>query len=157
MVILGTKWPSMTSTCNQSAPAASTARASSPSRAKSAARMEGAMRGVRWAMGPAYRDAAATARCRGPSSLAEARDVEAVGAPRGVLRQDAQRPVRPDAGRRRAALTRRDRGERDAGGAAQEGRHLALALLGLQGADAIDQAPAGLRSASGGVQQFRLH
>ena len=46
-VMLGTKWPSMTSTWIQSAPAASTARTSSPSLAKSAARIDGAMiRGV---------------------------------------------------------------------------------------------------------------
>ena len=44
MVRLGTKWPSITSTWIQSAPASSTARTSSPSRAKSAERMEGAMR-----------------------------------------------------------------------------------------------------------------
>src|SRR3954471_9308765 len=44
MVRLGTKWPSMTSTWIQSAPASSTARTSSPSRAKSADRIEGAMR-----------------------------------------------------------------------------------------------------------------
>jgi hypothetical protein len=43
MEILGTKWPSMTSTWIQSAPAASTARTSSPSFAKSAAKIEGAM------------------------------------------------------------------------------------------------------------------
>ena len=42
-VMLGTKWPSMTSTWIQSAPAASTARISSPRRAKSAARIEGAI------------------------------------------------------------------------------------------------------------------
>jgi len=40
MVILGTKWPSITSTCNQSAPACSTARTSSPSLVKSAERRE---------------------------------------------------------------------------------------------------------------------
>jgi hypothetical protein len=44
-VMFGTKWPSMTSMCSQSAPAAWTARTSSPSRAKSAARIEGAMIG----------------------------------------------------------------------------------------------------------------
>src|SRR5262245_65912594 len=43
MVILGTKWPSITSTWIQSAPAWSTARNSSPSREKSAARIDGAM------------------------------------------------------------------------------------------------------------------
>ena len=43
MVMLGTKWPSITSTWIQSAPAASTARTSSPSLAKSAARIDGAM------------------------------------------------------------------------------------------------------------------
>src|SRR5580704_2523053 len=43
MEMLGTKWPSMTSTWIQSAPAASTARTSSPSLAKSAARIDGAM------------------------------------------------------------------------------------------------------------------
>src|SRR5687768_7565038 len=43
MVMLGTKWPSMTSTWTQSAPAASMARTSSPRRAKSDARMDGAM------------------------------------------------------------------------------------------------------------------
>src|SRR5258708_1385404 len=47
MVILGTKWPSMTSTWIQSAPAASTARTSSPSLAKSAASIEGATRSGR--------------------------------------------------------------------------------------------------------------
>ena len=44
MVRLGTKWPSMTSTWIQSAPASSTARTSSPSRPKSAARIDAAMR-----------------------------------------------------------------------------------------------------------------
>src|SRR5260370_41398694 len=44
MVRLGTKWPSMTSTWIQSAPAAVTASTSLPSSAKSADRMEGAMR-----------------------------------------------------------------------------------------------------------------
>src|SRR5262245_46077676 len=42
--MLGTKWPSMTSTCTQSHPALSIARTSSPSRAKSADRIDGAMR-----------------------------------------------------------------------------------------------------------------
>src|ERR1043165_2383583 len=41
--MLGTKWPSMTSMCTQSAPAAVMARTSSPSFEKSLARMEGAM------------------------------------------------------------------------------------------------------------------
>src|SRR4051812_143290 len=41
--ILGTKCPSITSTCTQSAPAASIARTSSPSLAKSDARIGGAM------------------------------------------------------------------------------------------------------------------
>jgi hypothetical protein len=41
---LGTKWPSMTSTCRRSAPAAPTAEASSARRAKSAERMLGAIR-----------------------------------------------------------------------------------------------------------------
>src|SRR5579872_4571268 len=41
--MFGTKWPSMTSTWIQSAPALSTARTSSPSLAKSADRMDGAM------------------------------------------------------------------------------------------------------------------
>ena len=45
MVMLGTKWPSITSTWIQSAPAASIARTSSPSRAKSADRIEGAIEG----------------------------------------------------------------------------------------------------------------
>src|SRR5690554_3023055 len=44
MVILGTKCPSMTSTCTQSQPASSIARTSSPRRAKSADNMEGAIR-----------------------------------------------------------------------------------------------------------------
>jgi hypothetical protein len=44
IVMLGTKWPSMTSMWIQSAPAASIARTSSPSLAKSAERMEGAIR-----------------------------------------------------------------------------------------------------------------
>src|SRR5579864_4830100 len=43
MEILGTKWPSITSTWIQSAPAASMARISSPSLAKSAERIDGAM------------------------------------------------------------------------------------------------------------------
>jgi hypothetical protein len=43
MVMLGTKWPSMTSIWIQSAPALSTARTSSPSLAKSAERIDGAM------------------------------------------------------------------------------------------------------------------
>src|ERR1051326_5321416 len=43
MVMLGTKWPSITSTWIQSAPAASTARTSSPSLAKFAERIEGAI------------------------------------------------------------------------------------------------------------------
>src|SRR5277367_3508586 len=42
-VMLGTKWPSITSRWIQSAPAATTARTSSPSLAKSADRIEGAM------------------------------------------------------------------------------------------------------------------
>ncbi len=41
--MLGTKWPSMTSTCTQSHPALSIARTSSPSLAKSADRIDGAM------------------------------------------------------------------------------------------------------------------
>jgi hypothetical protein len=45
MVMFGTKWPSMTSTWIQSAPASSMARTSSPSRAKSADRIEGEMSG----------------------------------------------------------------------------------------------------------------
>jgi hypothetical protein len=44
MVRFGTKWPSITSTWIQSAPASSTAFISSPRRAKSAERMEGAIR-----------------------------------------------------------------------------------------------------------------
>ncbi len=44
MVIFGTKCPSMTSTCTQSAPAAMMARVSSPNAAKSAERIEGATR-----------------------------------------------------------------------------------------------------------------
>src|SRR5580700_10242230 len=44
MVMLGTKRPSITSTCIQSAPAASTARTSSPNRVKSADRTDGAIR-----------------------------------------------------------------------------------------------------------------
>src|SRR5262245_44308269 len=44
MLMLGTKCPSMTSTCTQSQPAASMARTSSPSRAKSAERIDGAIR-----------------------------------------------------------------------------------------------------------------
>src|SRR3954452_12863600 len=43
IVRFGTKWPSITSTCNQSAPF--TAAASSASRAKSAARIDGAISG----------------------------------------------------------------------------------------------------------------
>src|SRR3954462_7163237 len=43
MVRFGTKWPSITSTCSQSAPC--TAAASSASRAKSAARIDGAISG----------------------------------------------------------------------------------------------------------------
>src|SRR5579863_193827 len=43
IVMLGTKWPSITSTCSQSAPAASTAFASSARREKSAERTDGAM------------------------------------------------------------------------------------------------------------------
>jgi hypothetical protein len=43
IVIFGTKWPSITSTWIQSAPAASTARISSPNLAKSAERIDGAM------------------------------------------------------------------------------------------------------------------
>ena len=46
-VMLGTKWPSITSRWIQSAPAASMASTSSPRRAKSAERIEGAMIGVR--------------------------------------------------------------------------------------------------------------
>src|SRR5579863_9651096 len=46
IVMLGTKWPSITSTCSQSAPAASTAFASSARRAKSAERIDGAMMGA---------------------------------------------------------------------------------------------------------------
>src|SRR4051812_26149565 len=44
IVMFGTKWPSITSTWIQSAPAASIARTSSPRRAKSAERIEGAIR-----------------------------------------------------------------------------------------------------------------
>ena len=44
IVMLGTKWPSITSTWIQSAPAASIARTSSPNLAKSALRIDGAMR-----------------------------------------------------------------------------------------------------------------
>ena len=51
-VMFGTKWPSITSMCSQSAPAASTARHSSPRRAKSEASIEGAMIGVRELMAP---------------------------------------------------------------------------------------------------------
>ena len=43
IVMFGTKWPSMTSTWIQSAPASAMARTSSPSLAKSADRIEGAM------------------------------------------------------------------------------------------------------------------
>src|SRR5579859_2176495 len=43
MVMLGTKWPSITSTWIQSAPAAMTSPISAPRRAKSAARIEGEM------------------------------------------------------------------------------------------------------------------
>jgi hypothetical protein len=42
-VMLGTKCPSITSTCTHSAPPLSMARTSSPSLEKSAARMDGAM------------------------------------------------------------------------------------------------------------------
>ena len=55
MVILGTKWPSITSTWIQSAPAASTARTSSPSFAKSAARIDGAMTSGRGIGAPSRR------------------------------------------------------------------------------------------------------
>jgi hypothetical protein len=41
--MFGTKCPSITSTCTQSAPAASIARTSSPSAAKSADRIDGAI------------------------------------------------------------------------------------------------------------------
>ena len=44
MVMLGTKWPSITSTWIQSAPAASIASISAPSLEKSAERIEGAIR-----------------------------------------------------------------------------------------------------------------
>ena len=54
-VMLGTKWPSITSTCTQSAPAASTAATSSPSRAKSAERIEGTIAGAREKAGQAHR------------------------------------------------------------------------------------------------------
>src|SRR5262245_51180788 len=43
MVRFGTKWPSMTSTCSQSAPASSTLRTSSARRTKSADSSEGAI------------------------------------------------------------------------------------------------------------------
>src|SRR5262245_38215659 len=42
MLMLGTKWPSMTSTWMRSAPARSASRTWAPSRAKSAARIDGA-------------------------------------------------------------------------------------------------------------------
>src|SRR5438876_10539979 len=42
MVMLGTKWPSITSTCSSVPPPASAARASSAKRAKSADKMDGA-------------------------------------------------------------------------------------------------------------------
>ncbi len=54
MVMLGTNWPSMTSTCSMSAPAASTAFTSSPRRAKSAARIDGAIRMGRGIDGGTY-------------------------------------------------------------------------------------------------------
>src|SRR5580704_5263389 len=41
MLMLGTKWPSITSTCRNAAPACSTRAISSPRCAKSAERMEG--------------------------------------------------------------------------------------------------------------------
>src|SRR5688500_2713865 len=44
IVMFGTKWPSMTSTWIQSAPAASASWIASPRRAKSADRIDGAMR-----------------------------------------------------------------------------------------------------------------
>src|SRR5688572_6132954 len=47
MVMFGTKWPSMTSTWIQSAPAASIARISSPSLEKSDARIDGAIKSGR--------------------------------------------------------------------------------------------------------------
>ncbi len=65
MVMLGTKWPSITSTWIQSAPAASTARTSSPSRAKSAARIDGAIsRGRCIGQAPGRRSRIMTARER---------------------------------------------------------------------------------------------
>src|SRR4029077_1464214 len=42
MEILGTKWPSITSTCSRETPPRSTARMASPRHAKSAARIDGA-------------------------------------------------------------------------------------------------------------------
>src|SRR5688572_9158581 len=47
MVMFGTKWPSITSTWIQSAPAASIARISSPSLEKSDARIDGAIKSGR--------------------------------------------------------------------------------------------------------------
>ena len=46
IVMFGTKCPSITSTCTQSAPPRSMESSSSPRRVKSAARIDGAMRGV---------------------------------------------------------------------------------------------------------------
>src|SRR5262245_49576774 len=86
MVMLGTKCPSMTSTCTQSHPAASMARTSSPRRAKSAERIEGAIRmsvltslphttrpGLA-APGPSFQDVAAVARHLGTARVLHSLD-----------------------------------------------------------------------------------
>src|SRR5580704_14135579 len=90
-VMLGTKWPSMTSTCSQSAPAAWIASASSPRRAKSADNMEGAIRG--WGVLIGSRP-----------STSHAADEEPVETAGGVVWQDAQPAFGHEARRRRTAL-----------------------------------------------------
>src|SRR6188768_1813742 len=63
MVMLGTKWPSITSTWIQSAPAASIARISSPSLEKSDARIDGAIKSGR--IKASGRGSSNTRRCGG--------------------------------------------------------------------------------------------
>src|SRR5204863_5777213 len=142
IVRFGTKWPSITSTWIQSAPAESIARTSSPSRAKSAERIEGEMRtGCCTSLslnGPESRGKESgrliplyfvrIARCRScPPALGL---VETRQKPLLLL----DRIIRP--------------GVEEVGGDP-------LALLALQRADRIDEGAAGLEPA-GDASQHRL-
>src|SRR6186713_3260343 len=106
IVRLGTKWPSITSTWIQSAPAASIARISSPRRAKSADNIEGAMRTGCCTAGiltPARLGGQGRETTYPPLIPDEGGDEEAVGAAVGLerARQDAHPARHFDAGRDR--------------------------------------------------------